>query len=100
MDINSNNRRYYYNLVPIALELYLFPFRTQKSSPVAPIILLCGKLGRCQIMKNPPERVVFSMSTKKNPDQGSFLLGITPQTLREQRGGSPQRFAFSSLGRT
>ena len=59
MDINSNNRRYYYNLVPIALELYLFPFRTQKSSPVAPIILLCGKLGRCQIINYPPERVDF-----------------------------------------
>ncbi len=27
-------------LVPIALGKYLFPFRTQKSSPVAPIILL------------------------------------------------------------
>ena len=38
------------DLVPIALGKYLFSFRTQKSSPVAPIILLCGKLGRCQIM--------------------------------------------------
>ena len=29
----------YYDLVPIALRKYLFPFRTQKSSSVAPIIL-------------------------------------------------------------
>ncbi len=55
MDIN---RRGIY-LVPIALGKYLFPFRTQKSSPVAPIILLCGKLGRCQIMKNHSERGDF-----------------------------------------
>ena len=60
MDINSNNSwRRYYDLVPIALGKYLFPFRTQKSSPVAPIILLCGKLGRCQIMKNHSERGDF-----------------------------------------
>ena len=41
MDINSNNEAScYYDLVPIALGKYLLPFRTQKSSPVAPIILL------------------------------------------------------------
>ena len=41
MDINSDNKASCYrNLVPIALGKYLFSFRTQKSSPVAPIILL------------------------------------------------------------
>ena len=50
MDINSNKMTFCYDLVPIALGKYLLPFRTQKSSPVAPIILLCGKLGRCQIV--------------------------------------------------
>ena len=36
MDINSASGR---DLVPIALGKYLFPFRTQQSSPVAAIIL-------------------------------------------------------------
>ena len=36
MDINSASGR---SLVPIALGKYLFTFRTQKSSPVAAIIL-------------------------------------------------------------
>ena len=44
----------------IAPGKYLFPFRTQKSSPVAAIILLCGKLARCQIIEKDPQKGSFS----------------------------------------
>ena len=37
-------------LVSIPPGKYLFSFRTQKSSLVGAIILLCGKLARCQFM--------------------------------------------------
>ena len=50
MDINSN-RLSENSLVSIAPGKYLFPFRTQKSSPVAAIILPCGKVARCQIIE-------------------------------------------------
>ena len=69
-------------MVPIALGKYLFPFRTQKSSPVAPIILLCGKLGRCQIVKNHSERGDFFVAeipvpipnTEVKPQQKPLIL--------------------------
>ena len=46
-------------LVPIALGKYLFPFRTQKSSPVAPIILLQRETRKVPNYQKPPERVDF-----------------------------------------
>ena len=58
--------------MPIALGKYLLPFRTQKSSPVAPIILLCGKLGRCQIINK---------STRKGGFFDKCVIGIL---LRQQ----------------
>lgn len=79
-----------YHLVPIALGKHLFSFRTQKLRPVAPIILLCGKLGRCQIMKKPLERVAFSCV-----GGGSARLPI-PRHLRARRGENPRR-SFSSF---
>ena len=45
--------------MPIALGKYLFPFRTQKSSPVAPIILHQRETRKVPIIRNPPERVDF-----------------------------------------
>ena len=51
------------NLVPIALGKYLFPFRTQKSSPVAAIILQLRETSKVpNYTRKPPKRVAFRLS--------------------------------------
>ena len=49
-------------LVPIAPGKYLFPFRTQKSSPVAAIILRKRETSKVpNYTSKPPQRVAFRL---------------------------------------
>ena len=74
MDINDSLNRAK-TLVPIALGKYLFSFRTQKSSLVAAIILLCGKLARCRIIQTShPNGWLFVVYDKKK--QGTCFLFV------------------------
>ena len=58
MDINTSLLAP--NLVPIALRKYLFPFRTQKSSSVAAIILRERETSKVPNYTNkPPKRWLF-----------------------------------------
>lgn len=69
----------------IAPGKYLFSSRTQKSSLVAAIILLCGKLARCRIIQTSHPNGWLFVARRQKEAKNSLLVCITNRLPRPIR---------------